>query len=138
MASEFSDIGCQVIGCSIDSHFVHAEWTKKPKNKGGLGPMGIPMVSDMTKQISKDYGCLIEDGDDAGVSFRATYIIDTRGILRHSTISDLPVGRNAQETLRLVKAFQFADEHGEVCPSGWEPGKATMVPDHDRKELSQF
>ena len=75
-ASEFEEIGCQVIGCSIDSHFVHAEWTKKPRSKGGLGPMEIPMLSDQTHEISKDYGCLIEDGDDAGVSFRATYIID--------------------------------------------------------------
>ena len=67
--------------------------------------MKIPMVSDLTKQISKDYGCLIEDGDDAGVAFRATYIIDTEGVLRHISMNDLPVGRNADETFRLVQAF---------------------------------
>jgi len=104
-AEEFEKIGCQVIGCSIDSHFVHAEWTKKPKERGGLGPMEIPMLSDMTKQISRDYGCLIEDGSDAGVAFRATYIIDTEGILRQITMNDLPVGRNVDETFRLVQAF---------------------------------
>ena len=81
--------------------------------------MGIPMVSDITKQIAKDYGCLIEDGDDAGVAFRATYIIDKEGILRQYSINDLPVGRNVDEVLRLVKGYQYTDEHGEVCPSGW-------------------
>lgn len=81
--------------------------------------MGIPMVSDITKQIARDYGCLIEDGDDAGVAFRATYIIDKEGVLRQCSINDLPVGRNVDEVLRLVKGFQYTDEHGEVCPSGW-------------------
>jgi alkyl hydroperoxide reductase subunit AhpC len=81
--------------------------------------MGIPMVSDITKQIAKDYGCLIQDGDDAGVAFRATYIIDKEGILRQYSINDLPVGRNVDEVLRLVKGYQYTDEHGEVCPSGW-------------------
>ena len=100
--------------------------------------MKIPMVSDLNKQISKDYGCLIEDGDDAGVSFRATYIIDTEGVLRQITMNDLSVGRNVDETLRLVQAFQFSDEHGEVCPVSWKPGKATMVPDHESKKLAQF
>ena len=104
-SDEFASVNCQVVGVSVDSHFTHSEWTKKPKNKGGLGPMKIPMVSDLTKQISKDYGCLIEDGDDSGVAFRATYIIDTEGVLRHISMNDLPVGRNADETFRLVQAF---------------------------------
>lgn len=137
-ADEFAAIGCQVIGVSIDSHFVHAEWTKKPRNKGGLGPMKIPMVADVSKEISRAYGCLIEDGGDAGVAFRATYIIDPQGVLRQITMNDLPVGRNVDETFRLVQAFQFADEHGEVCPSNWKPGKATMVPNHDSEKLAEF
>merc|ERR1712209_7662 len=91
--------------------------------------MNIPMVSDLNKQISKDYGCLLEDGDDAGVAFRATYIIDTKGVLRQITMNDLPVGRSIEETLRLVQAFQFVDEHGEVCPAGWKPGKDTTKAD---------
>ena len=81
--------------------------------------MTIPMVSDLTKSISRDYGVLIEDGDDAGVAFRGTFIIGPDGILRQMSINDLPVGRNVDETIRLVKAFQYVDEHGEVCPSGW-------------------
>ena len=64
--AEFDKLDCQVISCSVDSHFSHKEWTKKDRKKGGLGEMAIPMLSDMTKQISKDYGCLIEDGGDAG------------------------------------------------------------------------
>ena len=81
--------------------------------------MNFPMLSDITKQISRNYGVLIEDGEDAGVAFRATFIIDGAGILRHKSISDLPVGRNVDETLRLVKAFQHTDIHGEVCPASW-------------------
>ena len=81
--------------------------------------MKIPMLADTTKQISSDFGCLIDDGDDAGVAFRATYIMNPQGVIRHISISDLPVGRNVEEVLRLVQAFQYSDEHGEVCPSGW-------------------
>ena len=81
--------------------------------------MNLPMLSDITKQISRNYGVLIEDGEDAGVAFRASFIIDGAGILRHKSISDLPVGRNVDETLRLVKAFQHTDIHGEVCPASW-------------------
>jgi alkyl hydroperoxide reductase subunit AhpC len=81
------------------------EYTKKERKHGGLGPMNMPLLSDMSHQISRDYGCLIEDGPDAGISFRATYIIDDKGILRHLSIGDLPVGRNVDETLRLVQAF---------------------------------
>ena len=81
------------------------EYTKKDRKKGGLGKMDIPMVADVSKEIAKKYGCLIEDGDDAGIAFRATYIIDDKGIVRHISINDLPVGRNVDETLRLVQAF---------------------------------
>jgi alkyl hydroperoxide reductase subunit AhpC len=118
-SGKFEEINCQVIGCSIDSAFVHEEYTKKPRNKGGLGKMNIPMLADLNKTIAKSYGALIEDGEDAGVAFRATYIIDPNQVVRHISISDLPVGRNVEETLRLVKAFQFSDEHGEVCPASW-------------------
>jgi alkyl hydroperoxide reductase subunit AhpC len=136
-APEFEKIGAQIIGCSIDSHFTHMEYTKKPRNKGGIGAMQMPLLSDLTKQISKDYGCLIEEGEDSGVAFRATYIIDDKGILRHISMNDLPVGRNVEETLRLVEAFQYTDKHGEVCPASWRPGKATMTPGNQEK-LNEF
>merc|ERR1711990_30314 len=135
---EFAKINANIVGCSIDSHFVHAEWTKKPRSEGGLGPMKIPMLADTSKSISSSFGCLIDEGDDAGIALRATYIIDPTGTLRHASLSDLPVGRNVDEVLRLVQAFQYSDEHGEVCPSGWKPGKATMVPDHKSAKLAAF
>lgn len=128
-AKEFHEIGCEVIAVSVDSKFSHMEYTLKSRKEGGLGPMDIPLVSDLNKEISKAYGCLCEDGGDIGVSYRATYIIDRNGIVRHSSINDLPVGRNPDEYLRLVKAFQFVDAHGEVCPANWQPGAKTMIPD---------
>jgi alkyl hydroperoxide reductase subunit AhpC len=104
------------------------EYTKKDRKKGGLGPMNMPLLADITHDIARDYGCLVDVGGETGVAFRATYIIDTQGILRHVSISDLPVGRNVDETIRLVQAFQYTDVHGEVCPAAWTPGKATMKP----------
>jgi alkyl hydroperoxide reductase subunit AhpC len=130
-AKEFRENGCEVLACSVDSHFTHMEYTKKDRKKGGLGKMDIPLVADLTKDIARRYGCLIEDGDDSGVAFRATYIIDKNQVVRHISINDLPVGRNVDETLRLVKAFIHTDEFGEVCPASWRPGAKTMVADVD-------
>jgi len=101
-ADEFRKIGCEVVGCSVDTQFTHREYTMKDRKKGGLGKMTIPLVADITKSIARSYGCLIEDGPDAGVAFRATYIIDVKGKVRHISINDLPVGRNIDEILRLV------------------------------------
>ena len=94
--------------------------------------MKIPMLADLTHQISKDYGVYVEAD---GVDLRGLFIIDDKGILRQVTVNDRPVGRSVDETLRLVQAFQFTDKHGEVCPAGWQPGKATIKPDPtDKKE----
>ena len=120
------NLDCEVLACSVDSHFTHMEWTKKKREEGGLGDMSIPMLSDLAHKIAKDYGALHPDGH---LTFRATYIIDDKGILRHVSINDNNVGRNAEEYLRLVQGFQFADKHGEVCPASWKPGAKTMVPD---------
>ena len=83
--------------------------------------MQIPMVSDITKSISRCYGCLVDDSADEeiGVALRSTFIIGPDGVLRHYSMSDFPVGRNLDETIRLVKGFQHTDEHGTACPSGW-------------------
>jgi alkyl hydroperoxide reductase subunit AhpC len=81
------------------------EYTKKDRKKGGLGKMDIPLLADVNKKIATAYGCLVDTKEDEGVAYRATYIIDDKQILRHMTISDLPVGRSVDETLRLVKAF---------------------------------
>lgn len=124
-ADEFRKIGCEVVACSTDSHFSHLAWINTPRKQGGLGEMKIPLLADKTAEISRAYGVLKED---AGLSFRGLFIIDRKGNLRQITINDLPVGRSVDETLRLVQAFQFTDEHGEVCPAGWKPGAATMKP----------
>ncbi|KAK9539679.1 hypothetical protein VZT92_002181 [Zoarces viviparus] len=123
---EFRSIDCEVIGCSVDSHFSHLAWINTPRKQGGLGDMKIPLVADLTKTISRDYGVLKEDD---GVAYRGLFVIDDKGVLRQITINDLPVGRSVDETLRLVQAFKHTDKHGEVCPAGWKPGSDTIVPD---------
>jgi len=123
---EFRDIGAEVVAASVDSHFTHLAWINTPRQEGGLGAMNIPLLSDLTHEISRDYGVLLED---LGHTLRGLFIIDGKGILRQITMNDLPVGRSVDETLRLVQAFQYTDENGEVCPAGWEPGKDTIIPD---------
>lgn len=90
--------------------------------------MKIPLISDITKKISRDYGVLVEDGEDNGVALRGLFIINNEGIIRQITINDLPVGRSVDETLRLVQAFQYADKHpGQVCPANWKPGSLSVI-----------
>jgi alkyl hydroperoxide reductase subunit AhpC len=129
---EFQAIGCEVIVCSTDSQFSHHAWAQTERKAGGLKPITIPMLADPTHQMSKDYGVYVEED---GFNLRGLFIIDDKGILRQTTINDRPVGRCVDETLRLVQAFKFTDEHGEVCPIGWTPGSATIKPDvEDKKE----
>ena len=129
-------LGAKVAAVSIDSKFSHLAWTQQPRSKGGLGPMAIPLIADVTKAMSKSFGCLIEgDGDgDAGVALRATYIIDPAGIVRSVQVNDLPVGRSVDEVLRIIEAFQHVEKHGEVCPAGWKPGAATMAADPKKSQ----
>ncbi|KAL3120372.1 hypothetical protein niasHT_009333 [Heterodera trifolii] len=125
-AAEFKNIGAQLIACSTDSKFSHLEWINKPRKQGGLGEMNIPVLADPSHKISRDYGVLMEE---KGIAYRGLFIIDDKGVLRQITINDLPVGRSVDETLRLVKAFQYTDKHGEVCPANWQPGTDTIKPD---------
>merc|ERR1712020_641745 len=122
-AEEFRKEGCEVIAVSTDSHFTHLAWTKTPRESGGLGKMNIPLLADRTQTIATKYGVLKAD---EGVAFRGLFIIDGKQVLRQITINDLPVGRDVDETLRLVQAFKFTDEYGEVCPAGWRKGKKAM------------
>ncbi|CAG9857008.1 unnamed protein product [Phyllotreta striolata] len=125
-AEEFKKIKTAVVACSTDSQFSHLAWVNTPRKQGGLGEMAIPLLSDKSCAVSRAYGVLDEK---TGIPFRGLFIIDGKGILRQITINDLPVGRSVEETLRLVQAFQFTDEHGEVCPVGWKPGSKSMKPD---------
>jgi alkyl hydroperoxide reductase subunit AhpC len=137
-AEEFRKNNCEVLGASTDSHFVHSQWCALPRNKGGLGDMNIHLLADIDKSLCSNYGCKIQDGDARGAAYRATYIIDGKGNLRHYSIGDLPVGRSVPEVLRLVQAFQYTDVHGEVCPAKWKPGAKTMVPQHGSAKLNEF
>merc|ERR1711991_141264 len=124
-AVEFEKNGCAVVGCSTDSHFSHLAWANTSRKEGGLGGIKIPLVSDLTHQIAKDYGVLLDDG----IALRGAFVIDDKGVLRASICHDPPVGRNVDEILRVVQAYQFTDKSGEVCPASWRPGGDTMKPD---------
>jgi peroxiredoxin (alkyl hydroperoxide reductase subunit C) len=115
---------CQLIGISVDSVYTHLAWKNTPVNQGGIGNIDFPLVSDMSKKISNDYGVLLEDG----VSLRGLFLIDKGGIVRHQLINDLPLGRDVDEAIRVVDALQFTEEHGEVCPANWRPGDDAMKP----------
>lgn len=125
-AGEFHQRGCEVVGCSVDSEYSHLAWINTPREKGGLSGVKIPLVADLTKSIAKSYGVLLEED---GVALRGMFLIDPKGNLRQITINDLPVGRNVDEALRLLDAFQFTDVHGEVCPANWQKGKQSMKAD---------
>lgn len=128
---EFHALGCEVIGASTDSHFTHLAWINTSRKEGGLGSLNIPLLADKTHNVSKAYGVLNEDN---GIPFRGLFIIDGKQNLRQITVNDLPVGRSVDETLRLVQAFQYTDEHGEVCPANWKPGAKTMVADPEKSK----
>ena len=119
---EFKKRGVEVISCSIDSHFTHLAWKNTPVNNGGIGQVGYPMVADINHAIAQAY-----DVESPGsMAYRGSFLIDKAGLVRHQVVNDLPLGRNVDEMLRMVDALQFTEEHGEVCPAGWNKGKAGM------------
>ncbi len=119
---EFSSRGVNVIGVSIDSQFSHFAWKNTAVNQGGIGQVRFPLVADLTKQISRDYDVLFNNA----VALRGSFLIDKDGTVRHAVINDLPLGRNIDEMIRMVDTMIFTNEHGEVCPAGWEKGKEGM------------
>jgi peroxiredoxin 2/4 len=120
----FEERGVQLVGVSIDSQFTHHAWRSTPVAKGGIGPVGFPMVADVSHEIVRAYGVEHE----GGVAFRASFLIDKNGIVQHQVVNNLPLGREVDEMLRLVDALQFTEQHGEVCPAGWRKGQAGMKP----------
>ncbi len=121
---EFEENNCQLLGISIDSHFSHFAWKNTPVDQGGIGNIQYPLISDLNKSISKDYGVLL----DAGIALRGLFLLDKEGIIRHQVINDLPLGRNVSEALRILHALQFTEKHGEVCPANWNKGEEAMKP----------
>lgn len=122
---EFHDRGVNVIGVSVDSQFSHFAWKNTPVDQGGIGQVRYPLVADLTKEIAKAYDVLL----DGGVALRGSFLIDTDGTVRHAVINDLPLGRNIDEMLRMVDTMLFTNEHGEVCPAGWNKGDEGMKAD---------
>ncbi|MCR6633021.1 MAG: peroxiredoxin [Magnetospirillum sp.] len=118
----FAEKGVKVVAVSVDSHFTHLAWKNTPVDKGGLGNVQFPLVADLTKSIARSYGVLINEA----VALRGTFLIDKAGVVQSAHVNNLPLGRNVDEALRLVDALQFHEEHGEVCPAGWQKGKAGM------------
>ncbi len=119
---EFKDRNVEVIGVSVDSRFTHLAWKNTPVNNGGIGNVQYPLVEDLTKSISRDYDVLANDA----VALRGSFLIDKDGIVKHQVVNDLGLGRNIDEMLRMIDALQFTEEHGEVCPAGWNKGDEGM------------
>jgi peroxiredoxin (alkyl hydroperoxide reductase subunit C) len=124
--AEFKERGAEIVGVSIDSQFTHFAWRETPVDKGGIGRVGFPIVADVKHSIAQAYG--IEHPEE-GVALRASFLIDRQGIVQHQTINNLPLGRNVDEMLRMLDALQYFEKHGEVCPAGWQRGKAGMKAD---------
>ena len=125
-AARFTEIGAKMAAISVDSQYSHLAWVKMARTDGGLGKVSFPLIADLNKDIARKYDVLLEGG---GVALRGLFIIDPKGVVRHATVNDLPVGRNVDEVLRVIQAFQFVEKHGEVCPANWNPGADTMKPD---------
>ncbi len=122
---EFKTRGINVIGISVDSEFSHFAWKNTPVNEGGIGNVKYPLVADITKQIARDFDVLLNDS----VALRGSFLIDTDGTVRHAVINDLPLGRNIDEMLRMVDTMLYTNEHGEVCPAGWNKGDKAIKAD---------
>ncbi len=123
--AEFKELGAEVVGVSVDSQFTHLAWKNTALADGGIGNVQYPLVADLTKQISSDYGVLLEG---AGVALRGTFLIDQQGVVKHAVVNDLGLGRNIDEALRMVRALRHHEQHGEVCPANWQEGEDAMQP----------
>ncbi|WP_340153751.1 peroxiredoxin [uncultured Marivirga sp.] len=144
--AEFEKRGVAVIGASTDTEETHLAWLLTPQENGGIEGVTYPLVADASKTIANNFGVLAgdwnynEEGDlifeGTPVAYRGTFLIDKEGIVRHETINDLPLGRNIDEMLRVVDAWQHVEKFGEVCPANWEEGKEAM--EESRESVSSY
>ena len=125
--AEFKERNTVVIGVSVDSQFSHAAWANTERKEGGIKGVTFPLVSDINKTIATDYGVKL----DGGMALRGLFIVNEKGILKHITVNDLPLGRNVEEVLRVLDAVDFTEKHGEVCPANWKKGEKAMKPTVD-------
>lgn len=121
---DFELRGAQVIGCSVDSCFSHLAWLSTPRSRGGIEGVSYPLVADLNKTISRQFGVLEEE---EGIAYRGLFLLDKEGVVRHQLVNDLPLGRSVEEALRLLDALKFYEENGEVCPANWRSGEKTMA-----------
>lgn len=122
---ELEELGAVVIGCSVDSKYVHLTWKSTPLEKGGIGDVQFPLVADVGGKIAESYDVLT----NGYVALRGTFLIDQAGKVVHQVVNDLPLGRNIEEVLRMTNALLFTQKNGEVCPANWNKGKDGMKAD---------
>jgi peroxiredoxin (alkyl hydroperoxide reductase subunit C) len=129
-AEQFTKLNCQLFGVSVDSIYVHKAWVDTKREDGGLGgDLNYPLLSDLNKVMTRDYGILMEN---EGVALRGLFLISPEGVIMHATINSLSVGRSVTEAMRVLKAFQFVSSNvGQVCPADWEEGKDSMAANSD-------
>ena len=138
---EFHARNTELIGCSTDTAETHWAWQQTPKAEGGIQGVQYPLLADANKTIASAYGVLNGEYslDEEGhltassemIAFRGLFLIDRQGVVRHQLVNDLPLGRSVKETLRIVDALQYFEQHGEVCPANWMVGKEAMKPTFD-------
>jgi len=134
--SEFEQKGVAIVGCSTDTEETHIAWLNTPRSQGGIMGVTYPIVADVAKTISANYGVLggeWEYEEESGFSFsgvpvayRGTFFIDKQGIIRHESINELSLGRNIAELLRIVDMWHHVEQFGEVCPVNWSQGQESM------------
>jgi len=120
---EFESRNATVIGCSVDSAHSHMAWLRTSKNEGGIQGITYPIIADLNKRVSRGFDVLDEA---AGITYRASFVIDRKGVVQAQVVHHRPIGRNVDEVLRLLDALQYSEEHGEVCPANWHKGEKAM------------
>lgn len=139
--AEFDSRNCAVVACSTDTEESHWGWLQMEKNAGGIKGITYPIVADVSKTISDNYGVLAGEYDydvDGNlvangpmIAYRGLFLIDKNGVVMHQLINNFPLGRNVEEALRMVDALQFFEENGEVCPANWSKGSEGMKANHE-------
>jgi peroxiredoxin (alkyl hydroperoxide reductase subunit C) len=142
---EFESRNVQLIAISTDTEQSHLGWLQVPKNQGGIKGITYPLVSDINKTISYDYGVLVGNinfkknilkVEGELIAYRALFLIDKKSIIRHQLINDLPLGRSISESIRIIDALQHFEKNGEVCPANWIKGKKAIKTNH--KSISKY
>ncbi len=128
---EFKSRNVEVLGCSVDSEFSHLAWLETEKSAGGIKGIEYGLIADLGGNIARQYDVL---GDN--VAYRAWFLIDQNGLVRHQMVNDLPIGRNVQEAIRTIDALQHAQKYGQVCPANWKQGDKAI--DTTKESLANY